>query len=197
MMRNLALTAIAAAALTAPANVAASEWTVDQAHSEMGFKVKHMMVSNVRGRFTSFEGKLKLDDKDIRRSSVEVVIDVGSIDTGNAKRDGHLKSPDFFDAESHPKMTFKSTKVRRAGDGKLKVTGNLTIRGTTKQVVLEVEGPTGVVVDPWGQKKRGVSATTKISRKAFGLTWNKVTEAGGVVVGDEVTITLEIELNAA
>ncbi|MEL7370306.1 MAG: YceI family protein [Myxococcota bacterium] len=193
MLRYLALTA--AVALAAPSTAFASEWVIDQAHSEVGFKVKHLMVSNVRGRFGKFEGKLSLNDKDVSKSTVEVSIDVGSIDTGNDKRDGHLKSPDFFAAGKHPRMTFKSTKVRAAGKGKLEVLGNLTIRGVTKSVVLMVEGPTDSIKDPWGNVKRGVSASTTIRRKDFGLKWNKLTEAGGVVVGDEVTIQLEIELN--
>ena len=197
MFRRLALTGTLAIALAAPGFASASEWDIDPVHSEVGFKVKHLMVSNVRGRFTKFAGHLTLNDKDVTKSKVDVSIDIGSIDTGNEKRDGHLKSPDFFAAAKHPKMTFKSTKVSSAGAGKLKVDGTLTIRGTTKPVVLLVEGPTDAVKDPWGNVKRGVSATTTISRKAFGLKWNKLTEAGGVVVGDEVTIALEIELNRA
>ena len=196
MIRKLALTGSLAIGLMAPSLAHAATYVIDAAHTEVGFKVKHLLVSNVRGRFAKFDGKIELNEKDVTKSVVDVTIDVNSINTGNEKRDGHLKSPDFFDAAKHPSMTFKSTKVEDAGGGKLKVTGDLTIRGTTKKVVLDVEGPTAEVKDPWGNKKRGVSASAKISRKAFGLRWNKLTEAGGAVVGDEVTILLEVELNA-
>ena len=195
MIRTITTASLLIGLVGAPMFAHASDWAVDTVHSEVGFKVKHLMVSNVRGRFSKFDGKLDFNDKDIRKSSVEVTIDVGSIDTGNAKRDGHLKSPDFFNAGKYPAITFKSTKVARAGEGKLKVTGDLTMHGTTRSVVLDVDGPTDAVKDPWGNTKRGVSATTKISRKAFGLKWNQLTEAGGVVVGDEIEISLEIELN--
>ena len=195
MLRNIVLTGLLAA--VSPTTAFASSWVIDQAHSEVGFKVKHLMVSNVRGRFTTFEGKLDLNDKDFSKSKVSVSIDVGSIDTGNEKRDGHLKSPEFFNAAKFPTIRFESTKVTRAGKGALKVLGNLTIHGVTKPVVLKVDGPTAEVKDPWGNVKRGVSATTTISRKAFGLRWNKLTEAGGVVVGDKITIQLEVELNKA
>ncbi len=195
MLRTLALTGILSLAVAAPAVATATPYVIDQVHSEVGFKVKHLMVSNVRGRFSKFEGMLDLNDKDVTKSKVNVSIDVSSVNTGNEKRDGHLKTADFFDAAKHPTIRFESTQVRRAGKDKLKVTGNLTIRGTTKSVVLVVEGPTQAVKDPWGNTKRGVSASTTISRKAFGLKWNKLTEAGGFVVGDKVTIQLEIELN--
>lgn len=196
MIRKLALTGSLAIGLMAPSLTHAGTYVIDTAHTEVGFKVKHLLVSNVRGRFAKFDGKIEINEKDVTKSVVDVTIDVNSIDTGNAKRDGHLKSPDFFDAAKHPSMTFKSTKVEDAGGGKLKVTGDLTIRGTTKKVVLDVEGPTAEVKDPWGNQKRGLSASAKISRKAFGLRWNKLTEAGGAVVGDEVAIQLEVELNA-
>ena len=195
MLKALALTGTLALVAAAPSLAAATPYTIDQAHSEVGFKVKHLMVSNVRGRFTKFDGVLDLNEKDVTKSTVNVAIDVGSVDTGNEKRDGHLKTPDFFDAAKHPTIKFESTGVTRAGKDTLKVQGNLTIRGITKPVVLVVEGPTNAVKDPWGNVKRGVSASTTISRKAFGLKWNKLTEAGGFVVGDKVTIQLEIELN--
>lgn len=195
MIRALTLSGILSVAIATPAVAQASTWTLDKAHSEVGFSVKHLMVSNVRGRFTKFDGKIELNEKDVTKSVVNVDIDVGSIDTGNEKRDNHLRSADFFNAAKFPTMSFKSTKVEKAGANKLKVRGNLTLHGVTKPVVLEVEGPTGEITDPWGNKKRGASASTTISRKDFGLKWNKVTEAGGVVVGDDVKITLEIELN--
>jgi len=135
-----------------------------------------------------------IDDADITKSKVDVTIDAASIDTANAKRDEHLRSPDFFDVAKYPTLKFVSTKVAKAGEGRLKVTGNLTIHGVTKEVVLDVEGPSPAVKDPWGNTKSGASATTKINRKDFGLTWNKALETGGMVVGEEVLITLEVEL---
>ncbi len=170
-----------------------SSWSLDPAHSEVGFSVKHMMVTNVRGKFTKFDGTVTLDEKDVTKSKVEVSIDVASIDTGVGDRDQHLRSPDFFNAEKNPKLTFTSTKVQKAGKG-LKVTGDLTINGVTKPVTLSVSEVTKEGKDPWGNVKRGASASTEISRKDFGLTWNKALETGGVLVGDEVKITLELEL---
>ena len=195
MLRLIAVTGTLAVALASPLAAQASTWVIDQAHSEVGFKVKHLMVSNVRGRFTKFEGTLDLDEKNTAKSKVHVEVEVASIDTGNQKRDNHLRSPDFFDVGKYPTMTFKSTRVRQTSPGTLKVDGKLTLHGVTKAVVLTVEGPTPSVKGPYGNTKRGVSATTTISRKAFGLKWNQLTEAGGVVVGDQVTINLEIELN--
>lgn len=171
----------------------ASNWVIDAAHSEIGFSVRHLMVSNVKGKFTKFEGTINLDDKDITKSVVEVSIDANSVDTGLKDRDDHLKSPDFFDTAKNPKLTFKSTKVEKAGKG-LKVTGDLSLHGVTKSVVLNVEEVTGDVKDPWGNVKRGATASTVINRKDFGLNWNKALETGGVVVGEEVKISLELEL---
>jgi len=193
-MKNLIKSVVAAAVLAAPALAFGATYEIDSAHSNAQFTVKHMMVSNVKGVFGKLSGKINLDEKDITKSSVDVVIDATSIDTRNEQRDNHLKSPDFFDVKSHPNITFKSTKVEKAADGKLKVTGNLTIRGTTKPVVLDVEGPTNPVKSPFdGTALIGATATTQLNRKDFGLNWNKAIEAGGVVVGDEVKVTLEIE----
>ncbi|GFE60945.1 YceI family protein [Geobacter sp. AOG2] len=180
--------------LALPGLAAASSWTIDQDHSNVGFKVRHLMVSNVKGEFRSFNGTLEIDDKDVTKSKVAVNIETPSITTGVTKRDDHLKSPDFFDVAKYPTMTFVSKKVKKAGNDKLKVYGDLTLHGVTREVVLDVEGPTKAYKDPWGNIKRGVSATTKINRKDFGLTWNAAIESGGVVVGDEVTIALEVEL---
>jgi polyisoprenoid-binding protein YceI len=193
-MKMLLKSAIAAAALTVPSLALAAEYVFDPAHTTAQFAVKHLMVTNVRGEFSKVTGKLNIDDKDITKSSVEVSIDASTIDTREPNRDNHLKSPDFFDVAKFPNITFKSTKVEKAGDKKLKVTGDLTIHGVTKQAVLDVEGPTPEIKYP-GQPemRRGASATTKISRKDFGLTWNQALEAGGVAVGDEVTVFLEIE----
>jgi polyisoprenoid-binding protein YceI len=184
----LALTLAPAAALAET-----SSWSLDPAHTQSMFTVRHMVVSNVRGQFEKTSGTVVLDEQDVTRSTVEASIDVNSINTRVPDRDKHLKSPDFFDAANNPTITFKSTRVEKAGEGKLKVTGDLTIRGTTRPVVLEVETPATAVKDPWGNLRRGFSATTKVSRKEFGLLWNKMVEAGPVV-GDEVKIELEGEL---
>lgn len=175
--------------------VQASEWTIDPSHSQAGFAVKHMMVTTVRGQFGKLSGTVNLDDKDLTKSSVDVVIDASTIDTHEPKRDAHLKSPDFFDVAKHPNITFKSTKVDKAGKGKFKVTGDLTMRGVTKPVVLNVEGPTAEAKSPWGVPVRAVSATGKVNRKDWGLNWNKALEAGGVLVADDVTLEISAELN--
>jgi polyisoprenoid-binding protein YceI len=186
--------AVAALVLAAPSAAFAAEYVIDSAHSGASFSVKHLMVSNVRGTFANITGTVNYDEKDVTKSTVEATIDAKTIDTDEPKRDEHLRSPDFFDTEKFPTITFKSTKVEKAGEN-LKVTGNLTLHGVTKPVVLDVEGMTQEVKDPWGNSKRGASATTKINRKDFGLTWNKALEAGGVAVGDDVKITIDLELN--
>jgi len=178
--------------LTAP-ETAVSTWKIDPAHSVAEFKVKHMMISNVKGRFTGVSGALYLDENNVANSRVEASIDAGSISTGDAQRDGHLKSADFFDVEQYPTLTFRSTRVVPAGEGELKAAGELTIHGVTREVTFAVEGPTAPAKDPWGNTRVAVSATTKINRKDFGLTWNAALETGGILVGDEVTITLEVQ----
>ena len=181
-------------ALALPTFAFASTWTIDPEHSNVEFKVKHLMVSNVKGNFDKHTGVVELNDKDITKSKVEVSIDTNSVNTKVQKRDEHLRSADFFDVAKFPAMTFVSKKVAKAGKDKLKVTGDLTLHGVTKQVVLDVEGPSKESKDPWGNIRRGATASTKINRKDFGLVWNAALETGGVVVGDEVTITLEIEM---
>lgn len=201
-MKSLATTLstlILGAVFAVPSAASAAEpattvWAVDTGHSQVGFSVRHMMVANVRGRFTKFDGTLTLDEKNVTASKVEVSIDAASIDTSHEDRDKHLRSPDFFNVEKHPSITFKSSKVAKHGKDGLKVSGDLTINGVTKPVVLEVSGLSSAVKDPWGNTKRGASATTTINRKDFGLTWNKALETGGVIVGDEVKIELELEL---
>jgi polyisoprenoid-binding protein YceI len=180
--------------LGASASAFASDWDVDSSHSRVGFGVRHMMVSTVHGTFAKYTGTVALDDADITKSKVHLEIDATSIDTGNEKRDEHLKSPDFFDTAHFPKIVFDATRVEKRGADGLSLTGNLTIKSTTKPVVLTVSGLTGEVKDPWGGTRRGATAQAKISRKDFGLTWNKGLETGGVVVGDEVTLELEVEL---
>jgi polyisoprenoid-binding protein YceI len=187
MKRIIRSLAIALVALPAFA-FAADTWNLDIPHTLSSFTVRHLMIATVRGEFAKTEGKIVLDEADITRSSVEATIDIGSITTRDEKRDTHLKSPDFFDAAKFPKMTFKSTKVEKAGDG-LTVTGDLTLRGVTKQVVLHVTGPTPEIKDPWGLSRRGVSATTKINRKDFGVSYGP--EA---VLSDNVNISIDGEM---
>ena len=182
----------AALLLMVPTFALASTWNIDADHSSIGFKVRHLMVSNVKGVFGKVQGVVNIDDKDITKSHVTATMDTASIDTGVAKRDAHLKSADFLDVANFPTMTFVSRKIARSGDG-LKVTGDLTLHGVTRSVVLDVEGPSREAKDPLGNLRRGASASTKINRKDFGLVWNKAMEAGGVVVGDEVTISIEVE----
>jgi polyisoprenoid-binding protein YceI len=174
-------------------SAATTTWNIDPTHSIAEFKVKHLMISNVKGQFPKVAGVLTLDEADGSRSSVQATIEVASIETRDAQRDAHLKSADFFDVEKYPSMTFRSTKVNASAAGEGTVEGDLTIRDATRRVVFQVEGPTAPTKDPWGKLRVGVSATTKISRKEFGLTWNAALEAGGVMIGDEVTITLDVE----
>jgi polyisoprenoid-binding protein YceI len=180
--------------LALPLAALAATWTIDPEHSSVGFKVRHLMVSNVKGNFEKYSGTVIIDDKDITRSKVEVSIDTNSINTNVQKRDAHLRSADFFEVAKYPAMTFVSKKVAKAGKGRLRITGDLTLHGVTRSVVLDVLGPSAEVRDVWGNIRRGAAATTRISRKDFGLTWNQVLEAGKVAVGDEVDISLEIEM---
>ncbi|MFS8636528.1 MAG: YceI family protein [Gemmatimonadota bacterium] len=169
-----------------------STWTIDASHTLVEFAVKHMMIATVKGRFGDVTGTIVLDEGAIENSSVEAEIDVASIDTRNADRDAHLRSADFFDVENHPKMTFKSRRVEPQGAGRFRVVGDLTIRGTTREVVLDVEDQ-GRGKDPWGGERAAFSATTEIDRTDFGLTWNAALETGGVLVSDRVRISLEVE----
>jgi polyisoprenoid-binding protein YceI len=152
-----------------------------------------MMISNVKGQFAKVTGVLTLDESVLANSKVQAVIEAGSIETRDAQRDAHLKSPDFLDAEKFPTLSFKSTRVSLVQDGELAIEGDLTIRGVTRKVVFAVEGPTPPAKDPWGNTRVAVAATTKINRKDFGLTWNTALETGGILVGDEVTITLDVQ----
>jgi len=170
-----------------------STWTVDKAHSSVEFSVKHMMFTTVKGQFTDFDATVVEDAADPARSSVEATINVGSIDTRDEKRDAHLRSADFFLADEHPTMTFKSTQVVPRGEDKFAVTGDLTIRGVTRQVTLDAT-KNGAGTNPWGMQVAGYSAATQINRKDFGLQWNVALETGGMLVGDTVKISLELEL---
>jgi polyisoprenoid-binding protein YceI len=168
-------------------------WNIDPAHTVAEFKVKHMMISNVKGQFAKVTGVLTLDESDLTDSRVEALIEAASIETRDTQRDAHLKSADFLDVEKFPTLSFRSTHISLVQDGELAVEGDLTIRGVTRKALFSVEGPTSPAKDPWGNTRVGLSATTKINRKDFGLTWNAALEAGGILVGDEVTITLDVE----
>jgi len=168
-------------------------WQIDPAHSQIQFSVRHMMISNVRGRFEDFKGTVDFDERKPSRSKVSVEIDVASVNTREPKRDGHLKSPDFFDAATYPTVIFKSKRLETVDDSRGRITGDLTIRGITKEVVLDTEY-SGQAKSPWGAVSAGFSAQTTINRKDWGLNWNQVLETGGVLVGDEVTINIELEI---
>jgi polyisoprenoid-binding protein YceI len=168
-------------------------WNLDPAHTVAEFKVKHMMIANVKGHFSNVSGVLIRDESDPANDRVEATIEAASIETRNEQRDGHLKSADFFHVEKFPTLHFKSTGISVVGDGELSVEGELTIRGVTRKVRFAVEGPTPPAKDPWGSTRIGVSASTKINRKDFGLTWNAALETGGILVGDDVTITLDAQ----
>ncbi len=194
-MKSIAMGFVALTLAAFSAQARASEWEVDSVHSSVEFSVKHMMVSTAKGRFDKVTGTLNLDDKNPTKSTVEIAIDPTSIDTHEAKRDGHLKSPDFFDVAKYPTVTFKSTKIEKAGKAKFKVTGDLNMHGVTKPVTLMVEGPSPKMKNMMGSYSSGVSATGKINRKEWGLTWNKPLEAaGGVLVGDDVNLDINLEL---
>jgi polyisoprenoid-binding protein YceI len=168
-------------------------WTIDPAHTGVEFAVRHLMISTVRGRFADVTGQLVSRDSNLTDGTIEVSIGVSSIDTREPQRDAHLRSADFFDAENHPAITFRSRRVEPRVDGRFAVAGDLTIRGTTREVALDVTTE-GRGKDPWGGERAGFSATTKIRRSDFGLTWNQLLETGGVAVGDDVTITIDAEL---
>jgi polyisoprenoid-binding protein YceI len=177
---------------TATATPVTTTWNIDPAHSSAEFKVKHMMISNVKGSFSGLSGVLTEHASDSTLSSIEASIPLATISTGDSQRDGHLKSADFFDAEKYPTLDFKSTTVERKGDA-YEVTGDLTIHGVTKPATFAVDGPSAPGKDPWGNTRIGLSATTKINRKDFGLEWNAALETGGFLVGEEVAITLDVE----
>ncbi|HJZ62869.1 MAG TPA: YceI family protein [Candidatus Acidoferrum sp.] len=188
----VAVVLIAAMALQAPA--ATITWKIDPAHTAAQFAVKHMMISTVRGEFKGVNGTVIWDDQDVTKSSVDVTIDAKTVNTGEDQRDQDLRSAKFFEVEKFPTLTFKSRKVEPAGAGKLKITGDLTMHGVTKEVVLDVEGPTAPVKDPWGNTRAAANATTKVNRQDFGVKWNANMDGGGVVVGDTVTIIIDLEM---
>ena len=193
-MKNIIRICMTAALFLLPAMAFASTWQIDPVHTNIQFTVRHLMISNVKGVFHKFNGTFKIDDKDITKTKASAVIDTASIDTGIEKRDEDLRSPNFFDVAKYPSMTFVSKKIVRTGANRFKMTGDLTMHGVTREVVLDMEGLETVVKDPQGKMRRGATLSTMISRKDFGLTYNKLLETGGMVVGDEVKINIEVEL---
>jgi polyisoprenoid-binding protein YceI len=183
----LAVAAVSAAATT-------TNWQIDPQHTAAGFAVKHLMISTVRGQFKGVTGTVNWEDQDISKSTVDITIDANTVDTSEPKRDADLKSDKFFDVAKYPTITFKSKKIEQVSAGKLKITGDLTIHGVTKEAVLDVEGPTPSVKDPWGNTRVAANATTKINRQDFGVKWNANMDGGGVVVGDDVAITIDLEM---
>jgi polyisoprenoid-binding protein YceI len=186
---------IGVALLAVPSLSQAAEWQIDPAHSTVSFSVKHMMVSNVHGTFGKVTGLASWNKPDHSDAQVDVTVDATSIDTREPKRDGHLKSPDFFDVQKYPTLTFKSKKVEKSKEaGHLTLVGDLTIHGVTKEVAFDVTGPAPETKSPFGDTRTGAEATAKVNRKDFGLNWNKALETGGVLVGTEVTIDINLEL---
>ena len=169
-----------------------NDWNIDTVHSGINFTIRHMVVSKVRGRFTKYAGRVTLDDADLTRSAVEATIDASSIDTGTPQRDTHLRSPDFLDVERYPEIRFRGTRIHKLGDDRYHLAGDLTIRDVTRPILLDVEYG-GRAKDPWGNERIGFIAKTSLDRKDFGLHWNQVLEAGGVLVGDRVDIELEVQ----
>ena len=191
---RIAILAVTTTSISLPAVAASAEWKIDPAHSSAQFAVRHLTISTVRGAFTKVSGTVQFDDQDVTKSSVEVTIDADSVDTRVSDRDKDLRSERFFDVAKYPTITFKSKKVEPAGPGKLKVTGDLTIHGTTKEVVLDVDGPTPAIKDPWGNQRAAASATTKINRQDYGVKFNAKMDTGGLVVSDDVAITIDMEM---
>jgi polyisoprenoid-binding protein YceI len=189
MVRRLIIAA--ALALSAPA--LAATWQIDPAHSNVSFSVRHMMVSNVRGEFTKVSGTVEGDEKAPTQAVINATIDASSINTREEKRDTHLKSADFLDVAKYPTITFKSKKIEPSGAAQFKVTGDLTLHGVTKEVVLDVSDVTPPIKDPMGKTRAGAHATTKIDRKDFGINWSKTMDGGGLLVGDDVDISIDVE----
>jgi polyisoprenoid-binding protein YceI len=179
--------------MTAVLSPTISAWSIDPVHSVVEFRVKHMMISNVKGQFTGVSGILSLDERNVEDSSIAATVEVSSLNTSDVQRDAHLKSADFFDAENFPTISLRSSRIKSIPDGGLLVSGQLSIRGVTRDVEFAVDGPSKPAKDPWGNTRIGLSATTRINRKDFGLTWNAALEAGGFLVGEEVAISLDLQ----
>ena len=192
VLRSIFVLIAASWSLVAPFRAHAATWEIDPAHTSVQFSVRHLMISNVRGEFTKLGGTIVGDESNPTAARIEATIDTTSLDTRNAKRDDHLRGPDFLDTAKFPAMTFRSTKIEKAGDGKWKVTGDLTLHGVTKPVVLDVT-TSAPRKDPWGNLRAGAQAQTTINRQDFGIRYNSSLEGGGVVVGDEVAVTIDAE----
>jgi polyisoprenoid-binding protein YceI len=194
IMKTLLKSALAAVILSVPSLALASTWEIDSAHTNAQFSVKYMMMTDVKGEFANITGTVNLDEKDITKSTVKATFDAATLDTRHADRDTFLKGKEFFEVEKYKTITFESKKVEKAGEGKLKVTGDLTMHGVTRQVTLDVAGPSVELKDPHGKVRRGLAATTKLSRKDFGLGWNVPLESGGVLLSDEVLVSIDLAL---
>ena len=194
LLSRTTISAALAAVLAVSAAATTTTWQIDPQHTAAGFAVKHLMISTVRGQFKGVTGTVNWDDQDISKSTVDITIDANTVDTSEPKRDADLKSDKFFEVAKYPTITFKSKKIEQVSAGKLKITGDLTIHGVTKEAVLDVEGPTPPVKDPWGNTRVAANATTKINRQDFGVKWNANMDGGGVVVGDDVAITIDLEM---
>jgi polyisoprenoid-binding protein YceI len=169
-------------------------YKIDPAHSSAHFVIRHLMITNIRGAFSGVQGAVVYDPENLNASSLDVTIDVNTLNTGDANRDAHVKAAEFLDAEKYPAITFKSKTITREANGDLRVKGDLTVHGLTKEAVLEVEGPSGEQKDPWGNTRVGASATSKIKRSDFGLTWNATVESGGVLLADDLKLELNVSL---
>ena len=194
LLSRTTIGAALAAVLAVSAAATTTTWQIDPQHTAAGFAVKHLMISTVRGQFKGVTGTVNWEDQDISKSTVDITIDANTVDTSEPKRDADLKSDKFFDVAKYPTIAFKSKKIEQVSAGKLKITGDLTIRGVTKEAVLDVEGPTPPVKDPWGNTRVAANATTKVNRQDFGVKWNANMDGGGVVVGDDVAITIDLEM---
>jgi len=194
LLSRTTISATLAAVLAVSAAATTTTWQIDPQHTAAGFAVKHLMISTVRGQFKGVTGTVNWEDQDISKSTVDITIDANTLDTSEPKRDADLKSDKFFDVAKYQTITFKSKKIEQVSAGKLKITGDLTIHGVTKEAVLDVEGPTPPVKDPWGNTRVAANATTKVNRQDFGVKWNANMDGGGVVVGDEVAITIDLEM---
>jgi polyisoprenoid-binding protein YceI len=180
-------------ALVLPPMAGAATYQLDSVHSSIQFKIRHLTVANVTGTFNNYKGSATIEGEDPATLKVEVTIEAASVNTGNEKRDEHLKTPEFLDVAKYPTITFVSKKVMKGDPGKLRITGDLTLHGATREITVDLEGPTPEIKDPWGNFRRGASGTAKIDRRDFGITWNKSLDAGGLVMGNEVTIYVEVE----
>ena len=194
LLSRTTISAALAAVLAVSAAATTTTWQIDPQHTAAGFAVKHLMISTVRGQFKGITGTVNWEDQDISKSTVDITIDATTVDTSEPKRDADLKSDKFFEVAKYPTITFKSKNIEQVSAGKLKITGDLTIHGVTKETVLDVEGPTPPVKDPWGNTRVAANATTKVNRQDFGVKWNANMDGGGVVVGDDVAITIDLEM---